>query len=349
MSSTTPPWTGTDAPQTPLRPAAAVTGTRASWHRARTADDLARPTTAGRPRRRQPRHLALRGPRHGAGPPVAAGLGQRRGVGRDRRAGLGEALDQVVGDLRPRRGQPGGGGRGPAGQRDRRRGGARPQGRQRLRGGHGPTVEDVRPGRGTRGGRLRRALVGEGGAQGGGLGRLAVGVPAQLGAHQGRHIGGRGGRGLGAEEHGPGAPGQHVAQVGGHLVAGRVHGLGPLVGEARHQRLAQRRVGLDHRPHHPGLAAVAVGQAHVDRGLGVVALGAPQAQLARAAAPNVPAPAHHGVARLGQHLERGVDGVGRHLPVGGELAAGDGDQAALGRATRGAGGTGRPSARWWPP
>jgi hypothetical protein len=36
-SRTTPPWTGTDAPHTPLRPAAAVTGTRASWHSARTA------------------------------------------------------------------------------------------------------------------------------------------------------------------------------------------------------------------------------------------------------------------------------------------------------------------------
>ncbi len=39
-SSTTPPCTGTEAPHTPLRPAAAVTGTRASLQTASTAGHL---------------------------------------------------------------------------------------------------------------------------------------------------------------------------------------------------------------------------------------------------------------------------------------------------------------------
>ncbi len=52
MSSSTPPWTGTLAPHTPLRPAAAVTGTRASlqiWSTAATwAGDVGRAIAAAR-------------------------------------------------------------------------------------------------------------------------------------------------------------------------------------------------------------------------------------------------------------------------------------------------------------
>ena len=45
-SRTTPPWSGTEAPHTPLRPPAAVTGTRASWHSAST--DATWSASAGR-------------------------------------------------------------------------------------------------------------------------------------------------------------------------------------------------------------------------------------------------------------------------------------------------------------
>ena len=52
-SSTAPPCNGTLAPQTPLRPAAAVTGTRASLHTASTPDTSStsrgRATTAASP------------------------------------------------------------------------------------------------------------------------------------------------------------------------------------------------------------------------------------------------------------------------------------------------------------
>ena len=89
-SRTRPPWSGTDAPHTPLRPPAAVTGTWASSHTASTA---ATSVGVGGPGhgRREPGHLALGGPRHRERPPVPAGLGHGGGLDRDlgarRRAG----------------------------------------------------------------------------------------------------------------------------------------------------------------------------------------------------------------------------------------------------------------------
>ena len=73
-SSTTPPKTGTDAPHTPLRPPAAVTGTRAGCTRRRTAATSS--VVVGRhDRAGAPRHLAGQRPVHRQRPPVATGLG----------------------------------------------------------------------------------------------------------------------------------------------------------------------------------------------------------------------------------------------------------------------------------
>ena len=66
--------------------------------------------------------------------------------------------------------------------------------------------------------------------------------------HLGRGVVG----GVAGEEAGPGAAGQHVVDGPGHLVAGRVDGLGPEVGQAGDQRLAERRVLLDHGQHARG-------------------------------------------------------------------------------------------------
>ena len=98
-SSTTPPCTGTLAPQTPLRPAAGVTGTFAALHAASTAATWPR---VGGPddRAGAGRRLRVERPDHRERPPVAARLRGR--VRRHQHLGAGglERAEQVGGDGR---------------------------------------------------------------------------------------------------------------------------------------------------------------------------------------------------------------------------------------------------------
>ena len=108
----------------------------------------------------QPGDLALGGPRHGEGPPVPAGLGQRRRLDRDLAARGRQPLEEGVVHLDAGGRQPGPGPGTAAGQRDRR--GGRPgtdRGQRRGR-GHAPDpcrCADRRAARATRaGGRAGR-------------------------------------------------------------------------------------------------------------------------------------------------------------------------------------------------
>ena len=93
-SRATPPNRGTDAPHTPLRPPAGVTGTRAWWQRASTAATWAvsvgRATTAG-----LRRHLAGHRPADGQRPPVPSRLGPVLVQRRDPGAHAGQPLEQA--------------------------------------------------------------------------------------------------------------------------------------------------------------------------------------------------------------------------------------------------------------
>ena len=75
VSSTTPPNTGTDAPHTPLRPPAAVTGIRASLHSRSDRGHLVGRSSAGTRRRRGAGTSPASDPVHRQRPPVAARLG----------------------------------------------------------------------------------------------------------------------------------------------------------------------------------------------------------------------------------------------------------------------------------
>ena len=97
-SSSTPPNTGTLAPHTPLRPAAAVTGTRASLHSRSTAATSSAEcgrTTDGRARG----DLVVERPDHRERPPVAARLATISARRVDVGAGRREAAAQRVVDL----------------------------------------------------------------------------------------------------------------------------------------------------------------------------------------------------------------------------------------------------------
>ena len=75
----------------------------------------------------------------------------------------------------------------------------------------------------------------------GDLADLLVLGPAEVGGDQAGDLGGGVGGRVAGEDAGAGAAGQDVVDGAGHLVAGGVDGLGPEVGQAGDERLAQRR------------------------------------------------------------------------------------------------------------
>ena len=103
-SSSTPPYAGTLAPHTPLRPAAAVSGTCASLHDAHDRCDLVGVVRADDERRAR-RNLRVERPDHRERPPVAARFrdrgGRRRRARRRSPASVGAQLVVDVDALRP--------------------------------------------------------------------------------------------------------------------------------------------------------------------------------------------------------------------------------------------------------
>ena len=100
-----PPWTGMEPPQTPLLPAAAVTGTIrlvACGEHSGHLFDRARPDHGGGALR----DPSLGGPTDGDGPPVAPRLGPGVIVVHDDGPGVGQALEQALGDGGDRRTEP---------------------------------------------------------------------------------------------------------------------------------------------------------------------------------------------------------------------------------------------------
>ena len=99
-SSDTPPNNGTEPPQTPLRPAAGVTGTPAAEQSASTAEtcsaEVGRTTTEG-----QGGDLAPVGPGDGHRPPVAPGLDPVRLAAAHLGPALGDPPDDVGRDGDP--------------------------------------------------------------------------------------------------------------------------------------------------------------------------------------------------------------------------------------------------------
>ena len=154
-------------------------------------------------------------------------------------------------------------------------------------------------------------------------------APPQLGGEQGRHTGGGLERGLPIEDQGPGPAGQHIGEGVGHLVASGPHRLGPQVGQSRDQRLGERRILVAQGDHQTGLRAVAPSRCAQGRGS---AVSPAWSRRKRAGArPYRPGASRRvreaGTVRSAELRTDDVHGVGGHPPVGGELAAGDGDQA----------------------
>ena len=234
-SSTTPPNTGTDAPHTPLRPPAAVSGTRASAQTAHDGGDLVGRTSGG----------TTAAARAGTSPASAQCMAS------------GHQSRLALGDLRARR---------------RRRGQTRRRAR-RARRGHvdgdrgRPARRDAgraRSGARRLGHRCRRPRV----RRGVGLPRRRTSAsyaatwravsaasqpssPAISSATAGR---GRERR-RAVEEVGPVRRGEHVVERRGHLVADGVDGLGPQVRQAR-RPAARRATGRRRRAPRPAGASV---------------------------------------------------------------------------------------------
>ena len=175
--------------------------------------------------------------------------------------------------------------------------------------------------------------------------RLALLVaPAQLGRHQLGHRRGGAGGGGDVEEEGPGAAGEDVLQREGHLVADGVDRFGLEVGEAGHEPLAELGPVPHHGRHRLGVAAEPAGEVGDDVGGQAEPLAAcrpgraprsPRRRRAASTPIGSPAPGAGRPAGLGRRRpvephdpDRLVDGVLGHGPVGGELAADDGDEPA---------------------
>ena len=141
----------------------------------------------------------------------------------------------------------------------------------------------------------------------------------------GRDVGRGGGGRVAGEQPGAGAAREHVVERAGHLVAHRVHRLGPEVGEAGHERLARasgrRRSSASTR--RPRCRSDRRGARA--RSGSSAATGARRCPRRRAGAGAWCAAARR---RSPSTRDDRVDRVGGHAPVGGELAAGDGDDPA---------------------
>ncbi len=139
-----------------------------------------------------------------------------------------------------------------------------------------------------------------------------------------------------------GAAAEHVVEREGHLEPGGVDRLGAEVREPGHERRTEGRVVPHEREDDAGIGAEPAGQvlvvARFERGdRRVHALAAEQPQVLGPRSP----------CAVVEEFDHGVDRVGCHAPVGGELAAGDGDDAARRHphrmATRQIGGLGGPT------
>ena len=257
------------------------------------------------------------------GPPVATGVGDR-GLVLDDGADAAEGIDHVGGDVdgaRPAVAVPrssiGGVGlvmRGPRRKCERASASERVASTACVAGERSENVMPVSARERNGVGLLRRH---EGVVALDLMGDLGV-VPSELAADErGRGPGG-GERGRPVEQVRPGAADEHVDQRGGHLVADGVHRLGAQVRHPVDQRLAERRIIGDQAVELGGarpVPAAEMGGQSAPRGL-AVAVPAEQGELLRAA-PGV----------VTEALGDDVDGVFRHLSVGGELAAGDRDDA----------------------
>ena len=219
-SRATPPNSGTDAPHTPLRPPAGVTGTRAWSQRARTAATC--PVSVG---------LATTAGRAGTCPatahPMASGHQSRPDSARSSSAEI-EAQTPAAarGGHRPPppRGQPDGRPPGRGGvDRGHRCGSGRPVSRRdrilsprrAVRLAPVPTLDRVRPGP-VHGGTWRRTRRPR---------SRSLVVPPQLGADQVGDAGGRPGRRPGVRSEARVRRVEHVGHGAGHLLAQRRRGL----------------------------------------------------------------------------------------------------------------------------
>src|SRR5438874_7182127 len=246
-SSTTPPCNGTLAPQTPLRPAAGVTGTRASSHTAST------PATSSTSRGRTTT---------AASPGTSPSSAQPMANGHQSRPASARADGSVVTSSQT-----------PRSRANSLSSVSTNRAPMWLRTVAGPAVKAIGGVGAPRFGdtesgphhlveaRLVQAaggaLVRHGSPVGRSLG-LDLGLaPAQLGREHSGHVEGAVGGRVTGEEPGASSSGQHVVDRRGHLVARRVERLDLEVRQGRDEQLRERGLGGHHRQQRPRVTPVA--------------------------------------------------------------------------------------------